>query len=224
MTPVNKKNKIKHRNTGTKNVLKDAKMTNNNNSQTPVLSKGRSLETLGNITIQPLKKIQIDTTTQEEELNSKSKGKVKSVLNNTTLPAVSTPSSNVKNEDNSKLTDTKLNMISQMTGGSGNNNIRVFVRVRPLNEVEKELIENGVGNVCVDYIDETVEGFCNTIRIKNPNGNTSHPYRADRVFQSDTEQHIIYDYFGKDIVKDVISGYREPFTDWVKFSKPFKGE
>ena len=177
-----------------------------------------------NITIQPLKKIQIDTTTQEEELNSKSKGKVKSVLNNTTLPAVSTPSSNVKKEDNSKLTDTKLNMISQMTGGSGNNNMRVFVRVRPLNEVEKELIENGVGNVCVDYIDETVEGFCNTISIKNPNGNTSHPYRADRVFQSDTKQHIIYDYFGKDIVKDVISGYREPFTDWVKFSKPFKGE
>ena len=112
-------------------------MTNNNNSQTPVLSKGRSLETLGNITIQPLKKIQIDTTTQEEELNSKSKGKVKSVLTNTTLPAVSTPSSNVKKEDNSKLTDTKLNMISQMTGGSGNNNIRVFVRVRPLKRSRK---------------------------------------------------------------------------------------
>ena len=39
MTPVNKKNKIKHRNTGTKNVLKDAKMTNNNNSQTPATRK-----------------------------------------------------------------------------------------------------------------------------------------------------------------------------------------
>ena len=112
-----------------------------------------------------------------------------------------------QNNNNNEISESKLNMISQVTKESGNNNIRVFVRFRPLNDVETELIENGVGSVCVDYLNQTDEGFCNTIQLRNPNGNVSHPYRADRVFQSDTEQHVLYDYFGKDIVKDVLSGY-----------------
>ena len=42
------------------------------------------------------------------------------------------------NNNNNEISESMLNMISQVTKGSGNNNIRVFVRFRPLNDKEKE--------------------------------------------------------------------------------------
>ncbi len=47
-----------------------------------------------------------------------------------------------------------LNMLTQLANPNSNNssNIRVFVRFSPLNDIEKDLLNNGVGQVCVDYI------------------------------------------------------------------------
>ena len=183
----------KKRSTGTKNLLKEMEKV----SKSPVMTKRGSVRLFNTMklpaeietkkTLSPVKRITNPKMIDDFQLNP---------IETTT-----------QNNNNNEISESKLNMISQVTKGSGNNNIRVFVRFRPLNDVETELIENGVGSVCVDYLNQTDEGFCNTIQLRNPNGNVSHPYRADRVFQSDTEQHVLYDYFGKDIVKDVLSGY-----------------
>lgn len=82
-----------------------------------------------------------------------------------------------------------------------NANIRVFGRFRPMNDVEIDLMNNGIGSECVEYVSKT------TIQIKHPNGGISNPYILDHVFSSNTAQKELYDLIGKDIVKDVVSGY-----------------
>ena len=184
-------NHKKRRNNGTKNLLKEIEKV----SKSPVMTKRGSVRLFNTMQLPP----EIET--------KKTLSPVKRITNPKMIEDFQLNPIETTQNNNNEISESKLNMISQVTKGSGNNNIRVFVRFRPLNDVETELIENGVGTVCVDYLNQTDEGFCNTIQIRNPNGNVSHPYRADRVFQSDTEQHVLYDYFGKDIVKDVLSGY-----------------
>ena len=104
-------------------------------------------------------------------------------------------------------------MLTQIANQNSSNssNIRVFVRFRPLNEIEKDLLNNGVGQVCIEYINSLP-------KINNPHihqqiktisvaGNVSNPYIYDAIFDSETQQKDIYEFVGKDIVNDVLSGY-----------------
>ena len=190
-----KEQKSKKKKNGTKNILKEIESMKK--TKTPGLSKRRSVQLFSTIKLQ-----------QEDVKEMVSKSPEKARINANNPEEFNLVKCEVNQpKDNNQISDAKLEMINQVTKGAGGNNIRVFIRFRPLNEVEQELIENGVGCICVEYLDEKEDGRCNTIQIKNPNGNVSHPYMVDRVFQSETSQDIIYDYFGKDIVKDVLSGY-----------------
>ena len=104
-------------------------------------------------------------------------------------------------------------MLTQLANPNSSNssNIRVFVRFRPLNDVEKDLLSNGVGQVCVEYVNSLPN-------INNPHihqqvktvslaGNVSSPFIYDAIFDSDTQQKDVYELVGKDIVNDVLSGY-----------------
>lgn len=118
--------------------------------------------------------------------------------------------------------DNKLDLVNQYakSSSSHNNNIKVYVRFRPFNEVEEELLESGVGFICVEYVypenkndlsqsnnscEQEME--CKAVQIKNTSGQLSHPYHFDKVFTTASEQEEIYGSFGKVIVKDVLDGY-----------------
>ena len=86
-----------------------------------------------------------------------------------------------------------------------NKNIRVYVRFRPFNIIETELLNSGDGFETPEYEKNEI------VRInthKNKNENTNAPlFKFDKVFKSDTPQIEIYDIVGKEIVKDVMDGY-----------------
>ena len=85
-----------------------------------------------------------------------------------------------------------------------NKNIRVYVRFRPFNIIENELLSTGVGWETPEYNENEI------VKIKtnkNNNDNSGPSFKFDKVFNSDTPQFEIYNYVGKEIVKDVMDGY-----------------
>ena len=83
-----------------------------------------------------------------------------------------------------------------------NKNIRVYIRFRPFNIIENELLSTGVGWETPEYNDNEVV----TIKTKNDNNNGP-SFKFDKVFKSDTPQIEIYNNVGKEIIKDIIDGY-----------------
>ena len=104
-----------------------------------------------------------------------------------------------------------LSLLNHLPSNHNNHssNIRVFIRIRPLNEVEKDLISNNIGKDCIKYIDNLKDNpnghFHKTLEIEN--GSSLNPYTFDTIFDSETNQNEIYDLVGKEIVNDVLSGY-----------------
>ncbi len=85
-----------------------------------------------------------------------------------------------------------------------NKNIRVYVRFRPFNIIETELLSTGVGWETPEYNENEI------VKIKtnkNNNDNNGPAFKFDKVFNSNTPQVEIYNYVGKEIVKDVMDGY-----------------
>ncbi len=83
-----------------------------------------------------------------------------------------------------------------------NKNIRVYIRFRPFNIIENELLSTGVGWETPEYNDNEVV----TIKTKNDNNNGP-SFKFDKVFKSDTPQIEIYNNVGKEIIKDIMDGY-----------------
>ena len=84
-----------------------------------------------------------------------------------------------------------------------NKNIRVYVRFRPFNEVETGLLNDGVGWTTPIYKEN------NVVQIDaHRTGSEIGPlFKFDKVFTSDSPQQKLYDFVGKEIVKDVTDGY-----------------
>lgn len=80
------------------------------------------------------------------------------------------------------------------------NNIKVFVRVRPLNELEEQM--DGT-NRCIETNDERI------IKVTNFEGTGSNPYLQfgfDRIFQENSSQSDVYTTVASDIVKAAFEG------------------
>lgn len=90
------------------------------------------------------------------------------------------------------------------TNGQQKKNVRVYVRFRPVNDLENSLLENGVGWLCPEYNDNNKVVSINSTKSQLNNSNN---YAFDQVFRSSTAQEEIYNVVGKEIVHDVISGY-----------------
>jgi kinesin family protein 5 len=80
------------------------------------------------------------------------------------------------------------------------NNIKVFVRVRPLSELESQVEGN---SRCIEQLDDR------SLRVTNFEGTASSPYLSfafDRVFAEQTEQETVYSTVAEDIVKASFEG------------------
>ena len=86
---------------------------------------------------------------------------------------------------------------------NNNKNIRVYIRFRPFNEVETDLLSNNVGWATPIY----KENNCVTIDTHKSEHETGPTFKFDKVFNSSTEQSKVYDTIGKEIVNDVLDGY-----------------
>jgi len=76
--------------------------------------------------------------------------------------------------------------------------VKVIGRIRPLNTIENELIENKIGFICCQVNDET-----RTISFPQENFAVA----LDGAFGPDSHQANIYDLVGKPTVDDVLNGY-----------------
>lgn len=128
-------------------------------------------------------------------ISSFNKTKTKYDRNEKNITNSSSPS---KTKDNFNFNTT----INNLTSNSRSNNIKVVVRLRPLNEIEQDLINDKVGYICSQCNEENYQ----QITINNENGNPIN-FTFDRVFNIDSKQNIVYDYIGKETIEDVINGY-----------------
>ena len=114
-------------------------------------------------------------------------------------------SSNLKKEEKEKI-DKELLLAAQKTNKDF---IKVFVRFRPLNDLENGLLSDNVGWTIPKYENDTTIGIYSTKEIKDKDspipGNLIFKY--DKVFKSDSHQNEIYENVGKRIVGDVMEGY-----------------
>ena len=87
--------------------------------------------------------------------------------------------------------------------------IKVYVRFRPLNDLENGLLSDNVGWTTPKYINDTTIGIYSTKEFKEKDspipGNLIFKY--DKVFKSEAAQNLIYENVGKRIVGDVMEGY-----------------
>ena len=92
---------------------------------------------------------------------------------------------------------------------ANNDFIKVFVRFRPLNDLENGLLSDNYGWTTPKFINESTIGIYSTKEIKDKDaqipGNLIFKY--DKVFKLDSPQNEIYEYVGKRIVDDVMEGY-----------------
>lgn len=85
---------------------------------------------------------------------------------------------------------------------SGDTNIRVLCRVRPMNKKETELNEA----CCIDFI--TKQTIKINVRDKEKESKpTPHEFTFDRVFDTSTTQSQIYEETAKPVVKSIIDGF-----------------
>jgi hypothetical protein len=120
-----------------------------------------------------------------------------------------------RRESNSNITpfntstnlDTSLSsQIQASIGASKSSNIKVNVRFRPLNTVEKDFISSNIGFITCEFPQEEGSVVIKTDPTSNSSSTTMH-YRYDKVFQLDTSQQEIYNSIGKETLLDVCNGY-----------------
>ena len=87
--------------------------------------------------------------------------------------------------------------------------IKVFVRFRPLNDLENDLLSDNCGWETPKYISDTQIGIYSTKELKDTNAQipTNLIFKYDKIFNTDSQQNQIYENVGKRIVDDVMEGY-----------------
>ena len=112
---------------------------------------------------------------------------------------------NISKEDKEKLDNQLLAELQK----SNRDFIKVFIRFRPLNDLENGLLSDNCGWTTPKHINDSTIGIYSTKELKDKNsqipGNLIFKY--DKVFKSDSNQNEIYENVGKRIVDDVMEGY-----------------
>jgi len=90
-------------------------------------------------------------------------------------------------------------------------NVKVFIRFRPSNELETSLLQSNYGWLVPKFISEKQLGIYtkNSYEYNQPNSEIPKNYifSYDKVFSPDSNQSEIYVNVGKRIVEDIMSGY-----------------
>ena len=115
--------------------------------------------------------------------------------------------SNLKKEEKEKL-DKENELLSSLQK-TNKDFIKVFVRFRPLNDLENDLLSDNCGWETPKYISDTQIGIYSTKELKDNNTQipTNLIFKYDKIFNSESQQNQIYENVGKRIVGDVMEGY-----------------
>lgn len=81
-------------------------------------------------------------------------------------------------------------------------NVRVFVRFRPVNERERNEKVDPKTLYTLNFADDL-----KAVEVKGGPANQSNSFQFDRVFDSNTEQHTVFNETAAATVKDVLQGY-----------------
>ena len=150
---------------------------------------------------QPQKLISSTKLTKENE--NKIQNKIKK--NNIPPKVKDSLTKNISKEDKEKLDNQLLAELQK----SNKDFIKVFIRFRPLNDLENGLLSDNCGWTTPKHINDTTIGIYSTKELKDKDsqipGNLIFKY--DKVFKSDSSQNEIYENVGKRIVDDVMEGY-----------------
>ena len=106
----------------------------------------------------------------------------------------------VEQQSETKST-THLQFVPSSSNLNNRNNVRVYVRFRPVNEVEEGLLKNNVGWLVPEYNNEKVVTIDAHRSSMNPH------FAVDHVFSSETMQESVYSTVGKEIINDILNGY-----------------
>ena len=140
--------------------------------------------------------------TKERESSFQVKEKTKKPLSS---KGKLSPSNKPRTKEEKEREDALLKELQKVN----NDFIKVFVRFRPLNDLENGLLSDNCGWTTPKFIDESTIGIYSTKEIKDKDaqipGNLIFKY--DKVFKLDSPQNEIYEYVGKRIVDDVMEGY-----------------
>ena len=114
--------------------------------------------------------------------------------------------SNLKKEEKEKL-DKENELLSSLQK-TNKDFIKVFVRFRPLNDLENDLLSDNCGWETPKYISDTQIGIYSTKEVKDNNTQipTNLIFKYDKIFNSESQQNQIYENVGKRIVGDVMEG------------------
>jgi hypothetical protein len=85
--------------------------------------------------------------------------------------------------------------LTSKSSSNNNKNIRVYIRFRPFNELESDLLSNNVGWATPIY----KENNCVTIDTHKSEHEIGPTFKFDKVFPSSTEQKKVYETIGKEI-------------------------
>ena len=148
----------------------------------------------------------------QKEVKKKDNKKLKTIETEKTknIPIKKPNASNVKKEekeDKEKL-DKEKELLSSLQKAN-KDFIKVFVRFRPLNELENELLSDNCGWETPKYISDTQIGIYSTKELKDSNAQipSNLIFKYDKIFTSESQQSQIYENVGKRIVGDVMEGY-----------------
>ena len=148
----------------------------------------------------------------QKEVKKKDSKKVKPIETETikNIPKKNENASNPKKED--KEDKEKLDKEKELLSSLQKTNkdfIKVFVRFRPLNELENDLLSDNCGWETPKYISDTQIGIYSTKEIKDTNAQipSNLIFKYDKIFTSESQQNQIYENVGKRIVGDVMEGY-----------------
>jgi len=114
---------------------------------------------------------------------------------------------NLNKEEKEKL-DKEKELLSSLQKAN-KDFIKVYVRFRPLNDFENELLSDNCGWETPKYLSDTQIGIYSTKEVKDTNAQipTNLIFKYDKIFNSESQQNQVYENVGKRIVGDVMEGY-----------------
>ena len=163
----------------------------------------------------PLKNISPSRPAQKSQSKQKSKDQKDVQKNNKNVPPKKEKTlPNIKkiktqNKDEQELISEKDKALLSAAQKTNKDFIKVFVRFRPLNDLENGLLSDNVGWTIPKHITDTQIGIYPSKEIKDKNGQVPANliFKYDKVFRMDAAQSEIYEYVGRRIVGDVMEGY-----------------
>ena len=148
----------------------------------------------------------------KKDIVKKDSKKIKTIENEKSknIPIKKVNASDIKKEEkqDKEQLDKEKELLSSLQKAN-KDFIKVFVRFRPLNELENDMLSDNCGWETPKYISDTQIGIYSTKEVKDTNAEipSNLIFKYDKIFNSVSQQSQVYENVGKRIVGDVMEGY-----------------